>query len=132
MESLKILIIDDDKASSNFLLKVFSDYGDCDIAIDGIEAVDAFILALEEGVPYELISLDLMLPLLEGENVLAAIRKIENDKRVDSLKRVKVIVTSALNDTGLTRDLEKFGISGYFMKPLDVDQIKKFISSIQL
>jgi len=33
------------------LYKFLSAYGECDITIDGIEAVDAFMLALDEGNP---------------------------------------------------------------------------------
>jgi two-component system chemotaxis response regulator CheY len=59
---LRILIVEDDKVSSDNLLKALSEYGVCDIAINGIEAVDAFLLAYDEGSPYDIIMLDLMLP----------------------------------------------------------------------
>lgn len=127
---MKLLIVDDDKTSGEFLLKVLSEYGHCDIAIDGIEAVDAFIMAHDEGAPYDLISLDLMLPLLDGESVLAAIRRIENERKIEIPKRVRVVVTSALNDNDLTESLKKFGIDKYFIKPIDIAQMRSYFSSI--
>lgn len=126
---MKILIVEDDKASSEFLLKILSRYGTCDIAVDGIEACDAFILAHEEGVPYDLISLDLMLPLLDGENVLAVIRKIENEKKIIPSKKVRVIMVSALNDRELTAQLAKYGFDEYFIKPIDPESVSDFIRS---
>jgi len=44
------------------------------ITIDGIEAVDAFMLALDEGKPYDLVCLDIMMPKLDGTRALKAIR----------------------------------------------------------
>ncbi len=127
---MKILIVEDDKTSSEYLLKIFSGYGTCDIAINGIEAVEAFLLAHEEGLPYDLISLDLMLPLLSGEDVLCAIRKIEHEKKIEPLKRVKIIITSALNDRELTAKLAECNFDEYFMKPIDAHKILDYIKGL--
>ena len=126
---MKILIVDDDKVSSNFLLKILKSYGKCDIATDGIEAVDAFILAHEEGIPYDLVCLDLMLPFVDGEKVLAALRKIEIEKKIEPLEKVKVVITSALNDRELTSQLTKYGFDEYFIKPIEVERFLDFIKS---
>lgn len=126
---MNILIIEDDKASSELLLKILSKYGICDIAINGIEAVDAFILAHDEASPYDLIFLDLMLPLLDGENVLSIIRKIEGERKVPN--RVRVLITSALNDPELTARLTGYGFDTYFIKPIDAIQIDSFVKSVQ-
>lgn len=127
---MKILIVDDDKASREYLLKVLSKHGTCDIVINGIEAVDAFLLAHEESCPYDLIFLDLMLPLLDGEDVLSAIRKVEYEKKIEPLKRVKVIITSALNDRDLITKLDNYGFDEYFLKPISSERILNFIKSL--
>jgi two-component system chemotaxis response regulator CheY len=127
---MRILIVDDDKVSSDYLSRIFSQYGTCDIAINGIEAVDAFLLAYDEGSPYDLISLDLMLPLFDGEDVLSAIRKIEHEKKIEALKKVKVIITSALNDRELINRLSIHGFDEYFIKPIDAKRILGFIKNL--
>ena len=43
-----------------------SKYGECDITVDGMEAVDAFMMALEDKEPYDLICLDIMMPVMDG------------------------------------------------------------------
>ena len=48
---MKILIVDDDKYSSIYLLKILSEYGKCDIASNGIEAVDAFFWLTRKAFP---------------------------------------------------------------------------------
>lgn len=127
---MRILIVEDDKTSGEFILRVLERYAECDIAISGIEAVDAFLLAHDEGMPYDLICLDLMLPLFDGEDVLAAIRKIENEKGIRPDRRVKVIITSALKDKELTAKLTQSGFDQYFLKPLNAEEIIKYIKSI--
>lgn len=46
------------KITCKFLFKFLSVYGDCDINVDGIEALDTFLMARNEGKPYDLICLD--------------------------------------------------------------------------
>lgn len=55
---MRILIAEDDFASRKVILKFLSVYGECDVTVDGMEAVDAFMMALEEDNPYDLICLD--------------------------------------------------------------------------
>lgn len=63
---MKILIVEDDYASRRFLNKLLSDYGECDITVNGKEAVDAFMLSCLDEAPYQLICLDIMMPELDG------------------------------------------------------------------
>ncbi|MBP5652617.1 MAG: response regulator, partial [Lachnospiraceae bacterium] len=77
---MKILIAEDDFASRKFMLRFLSKYGECDITVDGLEAVDAFLMALEGGDGYDLVCLDIMMPALDGYQTLKAIRDIEKEK----------------------------------------------------
>lgn len=47
----KILIAEDDMVSRKFLSKVLSEYGECDIVVDGLEAVEAFMMSSKENEP---------------------------------------------------------------------------------
>ena len=44
---MKILIAEDDFASRKFMLRFLQKFGECDITVDGLEAVDAFLIALD-------------------------------------------------------------------------------------
>ncbi len=48
---MRILIAEDDFASRKAILKFLSAYGECDVTVDGMEAIDAFMMALEEEDP---------------------------------------------------------------------------------
>ncbi len=53
---MKYLIVEDDFAARRLLQRDLSNYGDCDIAVDGNEAVEVFRQAVDEKEPYELMS----------------------------------------------------------------------------
>ena len=76
-EKIKVLIVDDDFITRRILKSIFTPYGDCDIAINGEEAIQAFRLAREEKKPYDLICLDIMMPEIDGHEALMKIREME-------------------------------------------------------
>lgn len=41
---MRILIAEDDFASRKAILKFLSEYGECDVTVDGMEAIDAFMM----------------------------------------------------------------------------------------
>ena len=82
---MKFLIVDDDPACREFLVAVLLPYGSCDLAFDGAEAIDAFRLALDDGEPYDLICLDIMMPGVDGHKALDGIRSIEHERGIGGL-----------------------------------------------
>ena len=42
---MRILIAEDDLASRRFLFKFLSQYGECDLTVDGLEALDAYLMS---------------------------------------------------------------------------------------
>ncbi|ACV61537.1 response regulator receiver protein [Desulfofarcimen acetoxidans DSM 771] len=116
---MKILIAEDDMASRKYLFKLLSKYGDCDITVDGFEALDAFMLALNDGEPYNLICLDIMMPRLDGVKTLKAIRHLEKEKGINDSQRVKIIMTTALNETSTVFGAFDNGCDAYAAKPID-------------
>ena len=95
---MKILLAEDDFVTRKFMLNFLSKYGECDVAVDGLEAVEAFALAFEDGEPYDLVCLDIMMPVMDGYQALKEIRDVEKKMNIPEEKAVKVIMTTALND----------------------------------
>ncbi|MGE5630376.1 MAG: response regulator [Caulobacteraceae bacterium] len=129
---MKILIAEDDLASRKVLYKFLSNYGECDITLDGMETLEAFMLAWDEGKPYDLICLDIMMPELDGVKTLKTIRDIENQKGIEESRRAKIIMTTALNDTDSVFGAFETGCEAYAAKPIDMKKLAEVMKKLGL
>ena len=129
---MKILLAEDDFASRKFMTNYLEKYGECDITVDGEEAVDAFMMALEDGEPYDLICLDVMMPVLDGYQALKAIRNLEKQRNIPEDKAVKVIMTTALNEERNVKKAFEMGCTVYSGKPIDLEKFEKILKKLEL
>ena len=129
---MKTLLAEDDFASRKFMDKHLSQYGECDVTVDGEEAVGAFMMALEDGEPYDLVCLDVMMPVLDGYQVLKAIRDIETERGISKENRVKIIMTTALNEERNVKKAFELGCEAYSGKPIDVDRFEQVLKKLGL
>ena len=104
---MRLLIVEDEDDLADVLSRLLRDAGfSCDIARDGEEGLS---LALEPG--YDLVILDLMLPRLQGERVLAELRTRGRDLPV-------LVLTARDAVTDRVRLLDA-GADDYLTKPFD-------------
>lgn len=129
---MKILIAEDDLASRRFLSKFLSQYGEVDLVVDGLEALDAYLIAIKEKAPYDLICLDIMMPKVDGVKVLRAIRDFESKQAVKIEQRVKVIMTTALAETDYVNQAFEIGCEAYAAKPIDTHKMLEVIKKLGL
>ncbi|MDF2890693.1 MAG: histidine kinase [Clostridia bacterium] len=126
---MRILIAEDDLVSRRFLSGFLSKYGECDIVVDGLEALDAFLISLQDGEYYDLICLDIMMPKVDGVKVLKTIRDLETQKGLLPEKRAKIIMTTALAEADYVKNAFEIGCEAYAAKPIDtvkfLDVMKK-------
>ena len=124
---MKALIVEDDFISRKIMMSLLSKYGECDVASNGAEALEAFVIAMNEGKKYDLITLDIMMPDISGHEVLKKIRKIEAD---NGLPETCIIMTSALHDGTSIMTAFKNQCNGYICKPISFDKIKEMLVNI--
>ena len=129
---MRILIAEDDLASRTFMLKFLSAYGECDLTVDGIEAVEAFMMAHSMKQPYDLICLDIMMPKVDGIKALKVIRQLETQQNIPEDQRVKVIMTTALTDTEVVHDSFGSGCEAYAAKPIDTAKFIKVMQNLKV
>jgi len=128
---MKILIAEDDFASRKFMFKLLSQYGECDMTVDGIEAVEAFVMAYEAGEPYQLLCLDIMMPRIDGLKTLETIRDFENKMDIGESQKCKVIFVSAINKTEVPEETLKTLGSGIFLtKPVGAGNVKEALNKL--
>ena len=126
---MRALVVDDDLTSRRLMQQILLSYGDCDSAVNGREAVDAFLRAWEQGRPYDLICLDIMMPEMDGQEVLWKIRELENSMNTGG---VKIIMTTALSNWRDVWGAFDAQCDGYVVKPYDKGKIIGEIRSLGL
>ncbi len=129
---MKILLAEDDFVTRKFMANFLSKYGDCDVTVDGMEAVDAFMMALEDGEPYDLVCLDIMMPVMDGYQALVGIRNLEKAHDVPEDKQVKVIMATALNDEKNVKMAFELGCTVYSGKPIDQNKFEQALQKLGL
>jgi two-component system chemotaxis response regulator CheY len=131
-ELMKILLAEDDFVTRKFMLNFLSKYGECDVTVDGMEAVDAFMMALEDDEPYDLVCLDIMMPVMDGYQALQGIRNLEKEREIPEDKAVKVVMTTALNDEKNVNMAFELGCTVYSGKPIDQDRFEQALKKLGL
>lgn len=126
---MKTLIVEDDFLSRKLMLAYLSPLGECDIAANGTEALEAFIMANNSGQHYDLITLDIMMPEMSGQEVLKRIRSIEEDK---SLPAAKIVMTTALKDADNIMTAFKSQCEGYLVKPIESEKLRGLLCELDL
>ena len=130
---MKILIAEDDFVVRRIIKDILSPYGDCDIVVDGDEAVQAFEMAWEDKKPYDLICLDIMMPVMDGQKALKMIREKEKAMGLDPQEEVKIIMITALDDSkSVFEAYYRGGATSYIVKPVEKEKLIKEVRTLGL
>jgi two-component system chemotaxis response regulator CheY len=129
---LRVLIVEDDFTSRLLLQTFLSRYGECHIAVNGKEAVEAFRAALEQGQIYDLICMDIMMPEMDGREAVRHVRGIEEAHGIFSNAGAKIIMTTAVNDLKEVIRCFQELCDCYLVKPIDLTQLLSQLKSFQL
>lgn len=129
---MKILIAEDDLTSRLFMKKYLSQYGECQVAVNGVEAIDRALEAMESGNAFDLICMDIMMPKVDGIKALKMIRQAEQSKNTDVGKTSKVIMTTALNDKNTVAEAYASGCEAYAWKPIEIEKFNDLLRELEL
>jgi two-component system chemotaxis response regulator CheY len=128
---MRVLIVEDNFIDRKILQKIFLEYGECDIAVNGEEAVDAYNESWMKCRPYDLICMDIMMPKVNGLQALKMIREIEKGKDINESERVRIIMITAVDDPKIVyKACNLFGVKSYIIKPINkkrlLEEVRKF------
>ena len=89
-------------------------------------------MALEEDEPYDLVVLEIMMPVMDGYQALSGIRNIEKERGIDKEHGVKIIMATALNDEKNVKMAIDLGCTVYSGKPIDQDRFEQGLKKLGL
>jgi two-component system chemotaxis response regulator CheY len=129
---MKILVVDDELVSRKKMLKIMESFGECVAAESGKEALEAMALALNNNTTFDLITLDISMPDMDGTEVLSKIRLLEEAKDFPKEKKAKVIMVTSQSDKNTIITCIKAGCDSYILKPFDRSSLSKKLKEIGL
>ncbi len=119
---MKALIVEDDFTNRLLLQSFLSHYGECHIAVNGKEAIEAYQAAAQQKQRYDLICMDILMPEMDGRDAIRAIRRLEADAS-NYGGWTKIFMTSALNDAKEIIHAFRGLCDAYLVKPIDTRKL---------
>lgn len=130
---MKSIVVDDDLICRTIFQKQLLRYGQCDVAANGRDAIEAYKKAVAEGNPYQLMVLDILMPGISGKEVLENIRELEKQNGVMEIDKLRVIIITASDDwynRGIVINKLDFMYENYFIKSNDFTEFKNKIADL--
>jgi len=130
---MKCLIVEDDRVSSQVLEKMVSRHGSYDTADNGAMALELFRNVQGSDSPYHLVLMDIMMPAVDGLQSALRIRQMEESLGVNLARRVKIIMTTALDDPRtIMKALYESDADSYLIKPIRLQSLEDEMRALNL
>ena len=118
-----VLVAEDNTINAEVIMKILETRGvHSELARDGQEAVDMF--RLRGPYHYQAILMDMMMPVLSGQEAARAIRESDTDDAAE----IPIIALTADTSTDLERECMEAGMDGYLKKPVDTDELFRVLA----
>ena len=127
---MKILIVDDEDISRRVLLSRMAHMGTCVAVNSAKEALAELDKAKAKKQPFDVITLDVSMPGMNGQDLLEYIRKKEVQDKIQKNNRVKILMISARMNVGTINACIKRGCNGYLTKPVSQTQLVQSFSQM--
>lgn len=113
LKNHRVLLVDDDGMSRDIAAEILESEGATVVsALDGKDAVEKY----KENVNYDMILMDVVMPIMDGIEATRRIRAIPNRNNMD----VPIICFTADNDEDIKRECLEAGADDCIRKPLNV------------
>ena len=124
-EGKKILLVEDNELNQEIAVEILQEAGFVlDMADDGAVAVEK-MKAAEPG-QYDLILMDIQMPIMDGYEATGQIRKLENP----NLARIPIIAMTANAFDEDRKAALDAGMNGHIAKPIDVPKLMEVLGEI--
>ena len=127
---MRFLIVDDDAPNRKLLTDIVSKLGECEAVAGGPEALSAFKKGWEDWRPFNLVFLDVLMPEMDGREVLLKIREIEKDKKISEQHQARIIMVTGASEEGTVMDCLRNGCDEFIVKPIDIELVFEKIKKL--
>lgn len=124
---MRILLVEDVEISrmvTENILRQFSEVTFIDNAKNGYEAIKKALDSYKKGKKYDIIFMDIIMPITSGYQALESIRKYERDNHIEENNRSKIVILSSLNTKEEIENGLRMGADKVFIKPINYEDIK--------
>ncbi len=118
---IKVLVVDDNAVQVSLIKKYFNESDEVEVTLCALDGSDA-IKYIEANEKFDIMLLDLVMPVVDGIGVLKYIKKNNID--------TEVIVMSSFADDEIIKKVSEYGVKYYALKPFDLENLKEEIVSI--
>jgi two-component system cell cycle sensor histidine kinase/response regulator CckA len=120
----RILVMDDEVALKKMIGRMLQKLGyESEFAKDGAEAIEIYKAAMESGMPYDAVILDLTIP--GGMGGKEAIKKL-----LEIDPEVKAVVSSGYSDDPVLANFQEYGFKGMMPKPYESLSLGKVLHEV--
>lgn len=120
---MRVLVIDDDEPTRKLLKSMVAKMGECETADSGKAALSAFKKAWQDWRPFDLIFLDILMPEMNGSQVLTKIRELEKNKGIPDKLKAKIIMVSGVSQKEMVMACLRDGCDDFMVKPLETQLV---------
>ena len=122
MNKIKLLIIDDNISLVKMMEEFFSNTSNIEVAFTANDGETGIDIINKNNDDYDMILLDLVMPKVDGIEVLKYIKENNIDK--------KVIVLTSYNSQEMIRKVSELGANYFMLKPFELNSLKSKIEKI--
>ncbi len=125
---MKFLIVDDDIVSRKKMEQILSTHGPCVVAENGDQALAAFTTSLSANDPFDLVTLDIHMPGMDGTEVLEELRRLE--KNAAGSPRAGILMVTANSNMDTVVNCIASSCDDYIVKPFNREMITEKVRLI--
>ncbi|MBI9071167.1 MAG: response regulator [Melioribacteraceae bacterium] len=128
---MRVLVVDDDNVSLAKMKAIMSKYGSVELVDNGLDSINLVKKAYENGTPFDLCTMDIEMPNLDGTETVERIRQLEKNFsfKYEPLKIIMVTVKGQENNI-----ISSFynGCEWYLKKPITPGDIENALKKIKI
>ena len=96
---------------------------------DGLQAVQEFQKAIHDGSLFDFVFLDVVMPVMDGQEALRLMRVLETTASVPAERRAVIVMATSLNSPGdMATALIEGDCNDYLVKPVKLEDVRAMIT----